>query len=176
MKSKATKMIGIGFLVAALAVPSVVLAHGWGRGHMMDNWGMGPGAMTPHDRGYSTLTPEQRTQLDQLHRRFYEETADLRKDLWNKSAELNTLLSATDPDLEKVKTLNKEINDLRAKLDEKSLNYQLEARKVTPDTQFGDGYGRFHRPHMRGFGRGGMMGYGPMGSGPMGYGAGNCWY
>ena len=41
MKSKATKIIGISVLVAALAVPAVVLAHGWGGGHMMGNRGMG---------------------------------------------------------------------------------------------------------------------------------------
>ena len=170
MKSKLTKIIGIGVLVASLAVPAVVLAHGWGGGHMMGKWGMGPGAMTPYERGYSTLPPEQRTQLDQLHRRFYEETAELRKDLWNKSTELNLMLNREDPDLEKVRTLNREINDLRSKLDEKHINYQLEVRKVTPESQFGGGYGRFHGPRMKGFG-GGMMGYGPMGSGH-----GGCWY
>jgi zinc resistance-associated protein len=194
MKNRVTKIIGIGFLVAALAVPAVVLAQGWGGRHMMGNWGMGPGSMMAYDRGYETVTPEQRTQLEQLDRRFYDETADLRKDLWNKSFELNTILNGADPDLEKVKALNKEINDLRGKLNEKSLNHQLEARKVAPDSQFGGGYSKSYGYHMGGsragmmgpgmmsrgtMGRGtmgpGMMGYGPTGSGPMGYGPRNCW-
>jgi hypothetical protein len=145
--------------------------------------------MMGYDKGYGTITPEQRTQLDQLDRQFYDETADLRKDLWNKSFELNTILNGTDPDIEKVKALNKEINDLRGKLNEKSLNHQLEARKVTPDSQLGGGYGRSYGYHMGGSGAGmmsrgmmsrgtmgpGMMGYGRMGSGPMGYGPRNCW-
>ena len=40
MKKKTTKIIGIGFLVAVLAVPVAALAHGWGRGGMMGNWGL----------------------------------------------------------------------------------------------------------------------------------------
>ncbi len=210
MKNKVTKIIGIGFLVAAVAVPAVVLAQGWRGGPMMGNqgWrggqmmanrGMGPGTMMSYDRGYGTITPEQRTQLDQLDRRFYDETADLRKDLWNKSFELNTILNGSDPDIEKVKALNKEVNDLRTKLNEKSLTHELEARKITPDSRFAGGYGRSYGYHMGGsmagrmgpgmmgggtmgpgmMSRGtmgpGMMGYGPTGSGPMGYGPRNCW-
>jgi zinc resistance-associated protein len=132
MKNKVTKIIGIGILVAALAVPVTVLARGWGWGgrHMMGNWGMAPGSMMNYGHGYQALTPEQRTQLDQLDRKFYDETADMRKDLWNKSTELNALLNTTDPDLDKVKALNKEINDLRTTLNEKRLTHELEARKV----------------------------------------------
>ena len=103
MKSRVTKIVGIGLLAAVLAVPTIVLAHGWGGRHMMGNWGMGPGSMRPYDKGYTTLTPEQKTQLDQLDRRFYDETAELKKELWNKSAELNIILNGTAPDLEKVK-------------------------------------------------------------------------
>jgi len=204
MKKRVTKIMGIGFLVAALVVPAVVLAQGWRGGQMMGNRGMGPGSMMAYDRGYEAMTPEQRTQLDQLGRQFYDETAELRKDLWNKSFELNTILNGTDPDIEKVKALNKEINDLRGKLNEKSLNHQLEARKVTPDSQLGGGYSGSRSSNMMGYGAGmmgrgqmgsgmmsrgqmgpgmmsrgtmgsGMMGYGPTGSGPMGYGPRNCW-
>ena len=177
MKKEATKMIGIGFLVAVLAVPAVALAHGWGRGRMMGNWGAGSGYgyMMPYGPGNETLTPDQRTQLDQLDRKFYEDTAGLRKDLWDKSYELNTILNSENPDPAKVNALNKEINDLRTKLQEKRLNYQLEARKIVPETAFNGAYGRSfgypmwgHGPGMMGFGGRGMMGYG--GPGMMGYG------
>jgi Spy/CpxP family protein refolding chaperone len=184
MKKRTITILGIGLLVAALAVPAVVLAQGWGGRHMMGNWGQGPGSMMGYDKGYGTLTPEQTTQLDQLDRRFYDETTDLKKDLWNKSFELNTILNGTDPDIEKVKALNKEVNDLRTKLNEKSLIHELEARKITPDSRFGGGYGRSYGNHMGGgagmMGRGtmgpGMMGGGTMGPGMMGYGPSNCSY
>ncbi len=138
---------------------------------MMGNWGQGPGSMMAYDRGYETITPEQRTQLDQLNRRFYDETTDLRKDLWSKSSELNIILSGADPDIEKVKALNKEVNDLRSKLNEKSLTHELEARKITPDSRFAGGYGRSSGYHMGGY-KAGRMGQGMMGPGMMGGGYG----
>jgi len=160
-------VLGITLLVAALAVPVFAWGPGWGRGHhMMGYWDRDPGYSGQYDRGYGDLNEEQTNKLDQLDRKFYSETADLGDKIWSKSAELDTLLNSADPDLEKARALQKEINDLRAKLDEKRLNYELEARKVNPDTQFGRGYGR----HMWGQGPG--MGYGRhMG----GYGPDACW-
>lgn len=160
-------VLGITLLIAALAVPVFARGPGWGRGHhMMGYWDRGSGYSGQYDRGYGNLTEEQASKLDQLDRKFYNETADLRDKIWSKSAELDNLLSSSDPDLDKARALQKEINDLRAKLDEKRLNYELEARKVKPDSQFGRGYGH----HM--WGRGSGMGYGRhMG----GYGPGACW-
>jgi len=164
-------VLGITLLVAALAVPVFAWGEGWIWGHhMMGQWDRGPGYSGQYDRGYGNLTEEQASKLDQLDRKFYSETADLSDKIWSKSAELDTLLSSADPDLEKARALQKEINDLRAKLDEKRLNYELEARKVNPDTQFGRGYGRGYGRHMwgqgPGMGRGRHMG---------GYGPGACW-
>ena len=160
-------ILGITALIAVLAVPVFTWAHGWGRGHhMMGDWGTGPGYSGQYDRGYGNLTEEQASKLDQLDKKFYTETADLRDKIWSKSTELDNLLSSADPDLEKARAIQKEINDLRAKLDEKRLNYELEARKVNPNSQFDRGYGH----HM--WGRGSGMGYGwHMG----GRGPGACW-
>ncbi len=160
-------VLGVTLLVAALAVPVFAWGEGWIWGHhMMGQWDRGPGYSGQYDRGYGNLTEEQASKLDQLDRKFYSETADLSDKIRSKSAELDTLLSSADPDLEKARTIQKEINDLRAKLDEKRLNYELEARKVNPDTQSDRDYGR----HM--WGRFSGMGYGRhMG----GYGPGGCW-
>jgi zinc resistance-associated protein len=177
MKKRVIKIIGIGLLVAAMAVPVVVLAQGgWGGYHMMDQWGRSPGQGTPNDRGYSALTPDQRSQLDQLDRKFYEETADLQKALWEKSSELNALLNAADPDIKRVKALFKEVNNLQSQLDEKNLDYNLEQRKIIPGSRFGGGYGSPQGSHMGGYGSGmmgGGMGSGMMGGGMMGRGYGN---
>jgi Spy/CpxP family protein refolding chaperone len=150
MKNRVTKIIGIGLLVAALAVPAVVLAQGWRGGHMMGHWGRGSGYMTPYDRGYGDLTPDQKTQIEQLDRKFFKETADLNDRLWRKSSELNALLNTTDPDTKKVKELFKEVNDLRSQLDEKNLDYNLERHKIHPDSRLGGGYGSPQGSHMGG--------------------------
>jgi zinc resistance-associated protein len=170
-----TMILGIVVLVGAVAVPVFAWGPGWGWGHHMRGyWGGGPG----YAGTYRSLTSEQRNQLDALNQKFYGEAADLRYQIWAKSSELDSILSSTSPDLEKAKALQKEISDLRAKLDEKELGYELEARKIVPQDQSGPGYAGGYG---YGYGRGpGMMGpgygYHMGGFGPgMGYGPGACW-
>jgi len=137
-----TTVLGVTGLVAALAVPVFAWGPGWGRGHhMMGSWGSAPGYGWDEERGYSDLTQEQRTRLGQLERKFYDETAKLRNELWAKDRELDALLSGANPDLQTAKALQRDINDLRAKLEEKGLEYELEARKAAPDGRLAGGYG-----------------------------------
>jgi zinc resistance-associated protein len=158
-----TMILGILVLVGAVAVPVMAWGPGWGWGHhMMGYWGNGPGYGRDY---YGNLTSDQRSRLDTLDRKFYDETRDLRDQIRTKSGELDATLNSATPDLEKAKALQNEITDLRAKLDEKRLGYELEARKAVPDQRFGYGYGY-------GGGYGHMMG--PYGRG-MGYGPGYCW-
>jgi len=156
---RVTKMLVVALLIGALAVPVVAWSHGRVRGHhMMGPWGSTPGHGWGHERGYGDITKEQRSQLEQLDRKFHDETADLRNEIWKKSAELNTLLNSSNPDLEKVKALQRELSDLRAKMDEKYLTYELEARKVIPERRSGGRYGMGYGHHMGGYGP--HMGYG----------------
>jgi zinc resistance-associated protein len=186
-------IIGILVLVGAIAVP--VLAHGpgWGRGQHM-GWGGGPGQGSCGDYGpgAGNLTEEQRTQLDTLNKKFHDETAQLRNEMWTKSRELSAILNSPNPDADKARALQKEITGLRSQLAEKRLDFELEERKVAPDARFGSGYGRGsgkgygrgYGHHMGGHGPGmgyghHMGGYGPgMGYGQHmgGYGPGGaCW-
>jgi len=185
-------ILGSVMLVAAIAYPVFAWGPGMGRGQgMIGNWGGGPGSCWSNDRGYSNLTQDQQSALSQLDEKFSNETAPLRNEIWAKSDKLSTLLNAPDPDAEKAKALQKEIIDLRGKMAEKRLDFQLEARKINPDARFGagydKGYGRGYGRHMEGYGpRAGMgygrhmEGYGPragMGYGRHmgGYGQGPCW-
>lgn len=171
---KLTTIFGITLLSVLLIVPLAVWAHGWGMGggHMMGTWDGGPGYYNQYDRGYTALNDKQQKQLDELNRKFYDDTRELRTKLWSKSTELNALLSETNPDTGKISKLQKEISDLQAKLNEKAVNNQIEARKIAPETRFGGGYGYGHM--MGGYGHGPMMGGNGMGYG-MGYGPGACW-
>jgi zinc resistance-associated protein len=176
---KVLTTLGILVLVGFLAAP--VFAHRWGRG---ENYG-GPGSCWSESGKYGNLTESQRAELEKLEQNLFSDTAKLRDEIWSKSAELNTELNAADPDATKVRTLQKEISALKAKMSEQRVNFELEARKIAPNVRSGRGYGMGYG---RGYGHGYGMGrhHGPHGhygqygdSGPQGgYGRGRygpCW-
>jgi zinc resistance-associated protein len=159
---KILAIVGILALAAVVAVPVMAQGPGWGMGsHMPGYWGGGPGYYPNQGAGYGNLTDEQRTKLDNLYRKFYEDTASTRSQLWAKRGELNALLSSPSPDSEKAKALQKDINDLRGKIAQDRVALDIEVRKINPDNRY----------------TGPMSGYGPMGGyGHMGgYGPGYCW-
>ena len=136
----------------------------------MGSWDRDYGDRGKYSYGYGTLTEEQRTKLTELDKKFYDETKELRDELWTKSNELNTLLDKENPDIEKAKALQKEINDIRTELDSKVPEYQVEAGKIVPDSRYSRGYGRGYGHHM--WGSGPDRGYGYH---MRGYGPGACW-
>ena len=146
----------------------------------MGNWGGGPG----YSGGFEDLTSEQRTKLNDLDRDYHKETKDLRNKIWDKSMEIDSLLNAANPDLDKVRAFQKEISALRTDLDQKELDYEIEARKVVPEKRYSGSYGRGPGRHMGGYGGGRyghhMGAYGGwqgrhMGGYRRGYGPGSCW-
>lgn len=161
---KLTMILGILLLAGTVAVPVMAWGPGMGWGHhMMGYRDNGPG----YGNAYGNLTPDQQGKLESLDRKYYDETRALRDQIWTKSEELNTVLNSANPDLTKAKTLQNEINNLRASLDEKTLNYEVEARKIAPDQRLGYADGGWYGHHMGPYGHGSMMGYG--------YGQGYCW-
>lgn len=152
--------LAIGVLMTSMAIPVFARGRGMG-GHMGGFWGEGSGSCGQYDRGYGYQNPEERTRQDQRDEAFYRDNAEIRNQIRSKSAELDALLNSPNPDLEKARSLQREISALQAKMDEKRLNYELETRRSAPGGSYGRGYDR-------GYGRG----YGPMG----GYGQGRDWY
>ncbi|MBW2094051.1 MAG: periplasmic heavy metal sensor [Deltaproteobacteria bacterium] len=166
---KTLTIIGALLLVAAVAYPVLAWGPGWGGMHRGMGWGHGPGYCWNggSGSGYGALNQEQATKLDQLRQNFYNDTTTLRNELWNKSRELNIALNAVNPDRTRITALQDEINDLRTQLSKKRLDFELEARKIAPNTGVAKGYGP-------GYGRGG---HGMMGSGNHrgGFGGVPCW-
>ena len=158
------KLMMIGgsvLLIATLAVPVFARCPGGGMGQ----WGGGAGYNCPQFGAASNqnLTDEQRKQLDALHKKFHDDTAQLRNQLWAKRGDLNTLMGLPNPDAAKAKALQKEISELQAKMAQERINLALEKRKINPDARFeGWGFGGHMRGHGMGIGHGRMMGgFGP---------------
>ena len=120
-------------LALVLSLSTAAMAKGFGRGAM-------------------NLTPEQASQLFDLKQKFMNDTADLRKSMWVKRAELAALWKAENPDEKKIVAKQKELNTVRGQLQEKMVAFRLQARKICP--QFGKGWGRGHGRRWTGRGRG----------------------
>lgn len=170
---KVLTTLGILVLVSFLAAP--VLANRWGGGERYGGPGDGPCWLEGRN-----LTDSQKAELDKLHQQFVDDTAKMREEIWNKSAELDTLLNSSDPDPKKVKALQKEISGLEAQMSEKRIDLELKARKIAPNARAGRGYGKgYGRGYGHGYGMGHHYGYqGGYGHrGPHhGYGYGPCGY
>lgn len=161
-------IIGSVMLVAATAYPVIARGPGWGswRGaHMMGYRGVGPGSCWQYDRGRWNVAPEQQRKVDELRQAFYADTDALRQEIWSKSAERAALLNAASPDIETLRTVQKEISDLKSRMAQKRLDLELGIRKIAPEGSDARGYGRGYR---KGYGRG-YSGY------RGGYGPGSCW-
>ena len=150
---KVLTTLGILVLVGFLTAP--VFAHRYGGGKDYGGPGAGPCWFEGED-----LTDNQKAELDKLHQQFVDDTAKMREEIWNKSAELDTALNAADPDAKKAKGLQREISDLKAKMSDKRVEFELQARKIAPNARSGRGYARGY----------GHRGYGSRGHGyGMGY-------
>lgn len=168
---KATSTIFAVLVILALATTS--FAYGWGQGPRS---GRGPGygpCQSGEVRGLAgvNLTAEQESKIKSLRDAHLKEIKPLQDQLFSKRGELKLLWLQQQPSEEKIKAVQKEICNLRDRLQDKQTSHRLAVLKVlTPEQQtklqtygamrgFGPG---------KGFARGG--GYGPGGCG--GYGPG----
>ena len=138
----------IAFAFNAFAQGGMGWDGGWG--HHGRGWHHG-GAYGP---GYDAQMNQEDYKLFQEKREaFLKETEDLRTNLYEKERALQNELAQSEPDAAKASSLQKEISELQARLDQKRIDHMIEVRKSTPNAG-GD--------VMPG---GPMMGYGPRGGG-----------
>ena len=145
-------------LVTILAIAGIVgfaatSFADWGRGGGGKCWGQGSGwgqrELAPPDcRG--NLSDEQMTRLDEKRRAFFEETRNLRENLYQKELELRSELAKADPDAQKAADLQAEVSNLTAQLDQKRIVHRIKMKKENPEFFAGRGYGMSGR----GMGRG----------------------
>ena len=147
-------------LIGFLGFTSLAFA-GWGNGcgYGRGNGGRGMGW---HYRGgdgygmnnsYGTLSEEEVAKLDQKRSEFFKATEEIRGQLYEKELALRGELAKENPDISKASNLQKEISKLQGELDQKRLDFDIQARKSSPN------YNRAYRGHGR------MMGYGCGGGG-----------
>jgi len=120
----------------------------WGPGHRgmhgQEHWGArGP-------RKALNLTPEQKTQFQELSRKFKQENAQLIGSLVTKRLELQSLWTDPKSDPKAILDKEKELRDFQNQMSDKKIQMKLEARKfLTPEQianwRSGRGMGHGHR-------------------------------
>lgn len=155
MKRKKIKisLLAFGFIVA---IAAIAFAHGgygrhmggygghmmgprYGGGHMMDD----DPAYGPHNHGYGgwgTLSEEDAAKIEAARDDFYKETRELRGRIDDARIALRNELDKDQPGERQVTALQKQLSQLQAEFDQKSLAHELKIRKFVPIGDQGRGF------------------------------------
>lgn len=128
------------------------------RGQMHHGSGWHHGGHGPSGWGaFDDLSEEDIKKLEEERKAFFEDTKDLRREVYQKRLELASEMAKQSPDPARAAAIQKTISDTKARLAQKRLDHLFRVRKINPDLGMG-------------FGGGGHMGFGRMHSGMMGHG------
>jgi zinc resistance-associated protein len=169
MKKMIPLLTVTALLIAGFALVCDVQAQFWkGRGGKGQGAGTGFGPNCPLG---VNLTQDQLARMDTLRNDFFKDTATIRTDMYRKQLDLESLMLEPSVDAEKAGKLQAELSALESQIEQKQLQFQLEARKLLtpeqiaqlpPGCNFGMGFcGRGNGPGAgRGFRGGRGQGYG----------------
>jgi Spy/CpxP family protein refolding chaperone len=113
--------------------------------------GMGPGGGR-HASALANLnlTAEQSEKIRAMRETHHKDITPIQTKMFTKRAELRLLWMQTNPDSEKIKSIQKEILDLRGQLLDKKTDFRLEFRNIlTPEQRtklLAQGLGKHHGP------------------------------
>ncbi len=95
------------------------------------------GEMAHHDAykndSWQKLSQEKKDQLEALHRQVMDETAKTRATITNISNEMRTVMESAQPDREKLLSLVKQKESLKAEVAVKNIDFHLKAKKIAPE-------------------------------------------
>lgn len=129
----ATAVFILGYGVNAFA--------GWGRGPGSGGCGGPGGRWGGAGYGDTSLSAEQFKQMDEQRRAFFENTAELRQEIYQKDLHLRSELAKETPDTAQASRLRKELSQLEADLEQQRFDHMMAMRKINPGTSRG-GYAR----------------------------------
>jgi Spy/CpxP family protein refolding chaperone len=125
-------------IVALVGIASTAMAYrGW----------MHPEGDCGGCGGYAAdLSEEQRDQLEEARKAYFDETRELRDQLHEKADALRDALEADPVDAEAAAAIQADLSKIKAELDQKRLAHRIEMQKQFPDLEGGPRYkgGRGH--------------------------------
>ena len=135
-------IIIISSLLMVALVSGSVFAWGPGKGRGM---GYNSNQDCPRYGGQSAfndLSQDQRDQLGALRQTFIDDTYEARSAKFAKRQEMRMLMETSDPDRAELEKLSQEITDLQKQVRDKRIDFQLGAKKISPELGMGRGFGQ----------------------------------
>jgi len=78
------------------------------------------------------LSEEQIQKMSEQRKAFFDATEGLRQGLYEKKAELMSVLAKRAPEAEKAKAIQKDISDLKSQLHQKKIDHYVKMKKINP--------------------------------------------
>jgi hypothetical protein len=78
------------------------------------------------------LSEEQIKAMNEKRKAFFDATEDLRHELYEREAELISVLAKKEPDAEKARAVQKEISALESQMHQKTLDHIIKMKKINP--------------------------------------------
>ena len=80
----------------------------------------------------NNLSEEQIKAMNEQRKAFFDATEDLRQGVYEKEAELMSVLARKEPDAKKAKAIQKEISDFESQIHQKRLDHIIKMKKINP--------------------------------------------
>jgi len=155
MKKSITSTAFIVLSVLAIVGLGANAFADWGMGYGQRGWDhRGPGMYQGGSGGpgyghmKGNLSDDEIQQMDEQREAFFKTTEDLRQKSYEKELALQSEFAKEKPDAKKAATLQKEISEIQAQIDQKRIGHMVEMRKINPNAgrrytgRGGMGYGR----------------------------------
>lgn len=136
-----SSLLLVGLLAGSVFAwgPGMGRGMGYGDGQYCQGYGGRGGQAALND-----LSKEQRDELAALRQKLIDETYALRSASFQKHQEMRMLMETSNPDRAKLSKISQEMTDLQKQLRDKMIDFQLAAKKISPELGMGAGFGQGH--------------------------------
>jgi zinc resistance-associated protein len=134
-------IIIISSLLMVALLAGNVFAWGQAKGQGMK--GAGFNQDCPRNGGQSVwnnLSKEQRDEVSALRQKFIDETYEIRSAKFQKRQQLRMLMETSSPDRAELDKFSQAITDLQKQIRDKRIDFQLAAKKISPELGMGRGF------------------------------------
>ena len=146
MKKYSLIIVAVVFTMVIFAGSAFSGNYGYGKrdgSGLCRSFGSGQGSGRGLAAQWANLSEDQKAQINALHQKFIDDTAEKRSAKIAKHHEIRILMETSSPDRERLILLAGELGDLKKDLMTKRIDFALEAKKIAPELNISTGFHKF---------------------------------